>query len=130
MWGIVVIGKPRNLEDFCRGIAALIIAKINFKDANVVINGEIPLKSYPGNKRFDHVILKANIPLDIKGLLDYGERIMIVEDSTLEKRLIDRRNELSYVDASIKLEFLHVKPKTNSKLILSLQRNKFYTLEV
>lgn len=88
------------------------------------------LKVILGISVFGHVVLKVDIPLDIKGLLNYDKPIIIVEDSTLEKRLVNRRNELSYVNANIELEFLHVKPKTNSKLILSLRRDEFYTLEV
>lgn len=133
MWALVIVGKPRNMEDFYRGIAALTIARVNHVDANVIINGEIMLKNYPKNKYFDHVVLKVNVPLDIRGLLDYGKPIMIVEDSTSKRRLISRRNELSSIKADIEFEFMYVKPVSSNKLILSLQRNQengFYVLEV
>lgn len=133
MWGIIVIGKPRDMEDFYRGIAALTIARVNHIDANVIINGEIMLKNYPGNKYFDHVALKVNLPLDIKGLLNCSKPIMIIEDSATERRLISRRNELSNIKADIELAFMYVKPVSSKELILSLQRsqeNDFYVLEV
>jgi len=127
MWGILIIGKPRGLDDMYRGLASLIIAWSGGIRCNMVVNGEIPIIS---DKHFDHVGLEVEIPLDLRKLIRGSTPCIIVEDSRSKKRLLRRENELYHID--IPKAFVYITPRMERNFMLSLTKinNSMYRMEV
>ena len=128
MWSILVVGNVRSLDEFYRGVAALLIAKMHDRSVNTIVNGEIPYR----DKRLDHIAYRINIPIQVKGLTKLGNPLMAIEDSSSLGRLKERKIELKFLN--VPLGYLHVKPIADKhsiiKLTIANEEENLYLMEV
>lgn len=104
--------------NFVKDLAAFIVAYLT-SEANVMFNGEVPY----GNKRFDHVGYKIQLPISL--LRPDIMPTIIIEDTTDKKRLKDRMMELKGL--SLNEAYILVSHRNEENLIMSLHEVPFET---
>jgi hypothetical protein len=137
--GLLLVGDVDKLDklDVYKGLAALMAAWEEGLRINAVIGREQPIDSLGVNLRFDSVLYKLKIPIDIKGLVGREIPRAVVEDSTDLKRLWQRHREVKglLLNHGIGDYYVHVCPLLSGKVALKLEEVrqddfKFYKLEV
>jgi hypothetical protein len=137
MLGVLVVGdlERAGIEDLCTMLASLIAVWRRGLRVNVVIGKETPIDSIDTNFKFDNVLYKLKLPIDIKTLIRDEIPKVIVEDSTDMKRLQRRCNELEKLsNYGIDRYYMHVRYLLNGNTIVKLTQDEqdldWYTLEV
>jgi hypothetical protein len=137
--GLLIVGDVDKLDklDVYKGLAALVAAWEEGLRINAVIGREQIVDALGVNLKFDSVLYKLKIPIDIKGLVNGVVPRAVVEDSSDLKRLWQRYKEVKglLLNHGISDYYVHVCPHLNGKVALKLEEDqqndfKFYTLEV
>jgi len=131
MRAIILLGDIKNETEIARSMMALLIAWKRGLRSHVIVSGEISLNSYTGT-RFDHVIIDAKIPLDLKAIVENSKPLMVIEDSKSKERLMRRREDLRWLD--LQKAFVHLVPVADENLIVKLKKlsedEDLYVMEV
>jgi len=134
---LIWLGSAKDsYHEGLRSAAVLPVAlNMGFRPPLVIISGEVPISGF--NKRFDHVICNPGIFsnlifLDLKALIRSCQPAVIIEDSTSDRRLKQRMDDLR--DINYKKAFMHITYKLDKSLIMSLRRSSededLYEVEV
>jgi len=130
MFAIALLGDVKSEIDIMRSVAALLIAWRNGFRAFMVVSGEVALNKYAG-PRYDHVVIDARIPLDLKAIVERSAPVMVIEDSRSKERLARRKEDLAWLN--LPKAFIHWISVMNENLIVKLEKTSeedLYLMEV
>ncbi|MCC6021323.1 MAG: hypothetical protein LM577_08180 [Thermoproteaceae archaeon] len=112
--------------------SALQLTRVSGFDVNAAAGFEIPyLHTQLKHIKFDMLLFKLDLPIDINELINHIKPLAAVEDSFNERRIRKRHKELNSVDVPFPVIYIHKAYSDDPNTVVCLKKaNEIYKLIV